>query len=547
MKLKILAFLILILIVILGSYLRLANLESNPNGLYVDEASTGYNAWAILLTGKDEYGKEFPVFFRFLGSYTPPLYTYLTSGAIHFFGFNIWSVRLVSAISGILLILVSFILIKSLGITKYWLTPLIGTFFLAVSPWSIFYSRIGYEINLGFLNYTLGLLFLWLSIKNKKWFIPAGIVMALSVYTYQAERLLAPLTFIIFIVIFKEYFLKKENRKILVLTIILIFLISLPQILLINTPASSSRGFGLFYSEVIDRQSKQVGFLLAFLREFFSQYFAYFSPRNLFFQPDSDLQRSLPELSTFYSWMVFLYFTGIYFLLKLKSDPKKFILMSFLLTPIPAALTGDPFSTQRVLPLLLPVTLIIIIGLDKLISIRPKLVPGLVIFLCLFSLLHLYRSYAVLLPNERAKIWGYGFEQLAREIQTRPNEKFLIDTSRIKPAYIELAFFLKYPPSKLQEAIDQTVKTSYYQNTKWENNYNFGQIEIRDIDWEEDIYKNQILVGDELAISENQMKEHFLEKIFEIRDPINMIIFQGFKTNPSLKCNTGFNKEKCSI
>ena len=546
MKHKLLSLAILTIVIVFGSYLRLVNLESNPNGLYVDEASTGYNAWSILLTGKDEYGKQNPVFFRFLGSYTPPLYTYLTAGAIQLFGFSITSVRLVSAISGVLLIIVCFYLIRSLKIHRYWLTPFFWAFFLAISPWSIFYSRIGYEIHLGFLIYTMGLLFLWLSIKKLAYLIVAGCILALSTYTYQAERLLAPLTFIVFLFIFRDFF-RRGNRKILILTLVLIFLILIPQFLLILTPASSTRGFGLFYSDAINQQAKQVGFLLAFLKEFFSQYFAYFSPRNLFFQPDSDLQRSLPELSTFYPWMVVLYLTGIYFLPKLKSNAKKFILMLLLLAPIPASLTGDPFSTQRALPLLLPVTLIIVIALDRFIIILPKLFSGLVLILCLVSLLYLYRSHAVLFPNERAKTWGFGFEQLAMEIEKRPNEKFLIDTSRMKPAYIELAFFLKYPPLKFQETIDQDVRTSYYQNTIWRSFYNFGQIETRDITWEEDIYKNQILVGDELAISEGQMNEHFLEKIFEIRDPVKMIIFQGYRTNPELKCSKQFIKEKCSI
>src|SRR5438552_2845614 len=99
----------LVLIICLGVYLRLADLGIKPNGLYVDEASTGYNAWSILQTGKDEYGKSFPLVFRFLGSYTPPLYTYLTSGVIFFNGLNVTSTRLISALSGILMIAVVFI------------------------------------------------------------------------------------------------------------------------------------------------------------------------------------------------------------------------------------------------------------------------------------------------------------------------------------------------------------------------------------------------------------------------------------------------------
>lgn len=537
MKLKILYVIFLTAIILLGSYLRLAHLASNPNGLYVDEASTGYNAYSILLTGKDEYGKDLPLFFRFLGSYTPPLYTYLTSISIHFFGFNINSIRLVSAISGILLIPLGFFLIKSLNISKY-VTALFGALFLAISPWSIFYSRIGYEIHLAFLIYSIGLFLLWRSLKRIWFLVPAGGLLALSSYAYQAQRLLSPLTLITFIFLFREILLKSEYRKVLVTSLMLYFLIMLPQFLLFFTPASTARGFGLFYSEAVTRQAEQTGILLAFLKEFFSQYFAYLSPRNLFFQPDPDMQRSLPEMSTLYPWMVLFYLPGVYLLINNTSKlVRKFILMILILAPIPASLTGDPFSTQRALPLLLPVTLIVVIGLDKILTQRPKFFfASLILIFSIISLLYLYRSYGILLPNERAKTWGYGFEQLTEEIKKRPNEQFLIDSSRIKPAYIELAFFLQIPPNKLQDAVDQSIKKNYYDNTKWDSYYRFANIETRNINWEEDIYKDQILVGDELAISENQAKEHFLEKVFEVRSPSKEIIFKAFKTNPDLKC-----------
>ena len=80
----------------------------------------------------------------------------------------------------------------------------------------------------------------------------------------------------------------------------------------------------------------------------------------------------------------------------------------------------------------------------------------------------------------------------------------------------------------------------------WDSSYKFNNIETRTINWEEDIYKEQILVGDELTISENQAKEHFLEKLFEIKDPMYKIIFIAFKTNPTLKCNKQRN-ERCFI
>ncbi|MDP2860304.1 MAG: 4-amino-4-deoxy-L-arabinose transferase, partial [bacterium] len=109
----IIELLIIIIVLAFGFFLYTFKLGEIPSGLYVDEASTGYNSYSILQTGKDEYGKSMPVAFRFLGSYTPPLYTYLSVPIIAVAGLNVTSVRFLSALCGVLNILIIFLLVKS--------------------------------------------------------------------------------------------------------------------------------------------------------------------------------------------------------------------------------------------------------------------------------------------------------------------------------------------------------------------------------------------------------------------------------------------------
>ena len=547
---KILVLMCLVTIAFFGALIRLVGLDKNPNGLYVDEASTGYNAWSLATTGKDEYGKEFPLAMRFLGSYTPPLYTYTTSQVISLLGLSVFSVRLTSAIAGILLIPLIFVLAKSLNFTNNNLTLLFAPAFMAISPWAIYYSRIGYETNFAFFIYSLGVLFLWWGIKNNISLVTGIGLLSLSTNAYHAERLLVPLSLFIYFLIFRKELISKKRIKILFLAGIVSLLVVFPQLLILTSPANTVRGLGLFYHQALINQVEKMDILpqvitypLSFFREFFSQYLAYYSPRNLFFEPDPDTQRSLPELSTFYPWMIFLYFVGLIELFKsIKEKSTKFILLIFFTSAVPASLTGDPFSTQRALPLLLPSILVMTTGVDKLLqnSFKKYILVCLVI-LSTFSLFYLYRSYAVLLPNERAKFWGFGYQKLAEEISKRPNEKFLIDSGRIKPAYIELAFYLKYPPLEFQQVVDSKIKDSYYQNVNWNGDLTFGQVQTRAIKWEEDIYKDQILVGDEFAVSGSQANEHFLVKVFEIKSPADEILFVGFRTNPAEKCRSGWN------
>ena len=55
---------VLILIVLLSVFFRFYKLAENPPSLNWDEVSHGYNAYSILKTGKDEWGKTFSLIFH---------------------------------------------------------------------------------------------------------------------------------------------------------------------------------------------------------------------------------------------------------------------------------------------------------------------------------------------------------------------------------------------------------------------------------------------------------------------------------------------------
>ncbi|PIV02180.1 glycosyl transferase, partial [Candidatus Shapirobacteria bacterium CG03_land_8_20_14_0_80_40_19] len=59
----------LILIILLSLFLRIYCLQEVPPSLNWDEISHGYNAYSILKTGKDEWGKTFPLIFQAYGDF----------------------------------------------------------------------------------------------------------------------------------------------------------------------------------------------------------------------------------------------------------------------------------------------------------------------------------------------------------------------------------------------------------------------------------------------------------------------------------------------
>lgn len=534
----------LIIIISLGFFLYAYRIGDIPPGLALDEVSHGYNAYSILLTGQDEYGKIFPISFRFFNAFAPPLYTYLTVPMIKLFGSGIASTRAVSVLSGTFVILIVFLLLKKLNVTSHKIIPYLGSLLYTISPWSIMYSRSGYEAMLSFFIYSIVILFIWVGFK-KPLFLTIGIITAsISIYASYTNKFLVPLLFLSLVIIFKNVFLEQRNRKFIILGLIGAFIIQIPNLLIINTQSFLVKG-DLFYGDTLFAQYQKIkdivpifiGVPYVFLREFFSQYFTYFSLRSLFLDPDPFPVRSIPDLSVFYPWMFLPYLVGLYTAwLKRNLVNFKFLLLITFIAPLPAALTKDPFWTYRAIPLLLPLIILISIGMDRIFNIKTKVLLPVICILIFYSLIILWKGYFILLPNERGEAWQYGYRQLADRIKLNKNNKFVIDNTRRPQAYAELAFFLNLSPQELQSASNQEIKNDYYNDLQRYSDYSFENIEVRNIIWETDIYKKQILVGDSLTFSENQVKEHELTNIFQIKNFLGEIIFTGYSTNPLKKC-----------
>ena len=144
----------LTLILILGIFLRFYQLGRIPNSISADEAALGYNAYSILETGRDEYGKRFPLIFTSFDDHKNPVYIYMLVPFIKIFGFNTSTFKLPNAILGTLVILLFYLLTKKL--TNNNSTALISAFLAAICPWLIHFSRVGIELNAAFFFSLLG-------------------------------------------------------------------------------------------------------------------------------------------------------------------------------------------------------------------------------------------------------------------------------------------------------------------------------------------------------------------------------------------------------
>lgn len=525
-------FFTLLLIVVLSIFLRFYQLDKIPASLNEDEASQGYDAYSLRLTGKDHYGKTLPLFVRSFGAFQSPLYTYLTIIPVSIFGPNIFSVRLISAISGVLVVVVTALITNKMVSDRK--IVCLSALVVGIAPWAIFFSRNAIEANLALLLFLLSALFFIDSLR-KPWLFPLGTgILAISTYAYPAQRMIAWIFIIIFLFIYRKIFLPK--RVIIAISLLLFILIQTPQLILLTSPASLRRISQVNYWNYILVNETFPQSLFSIVRKFFSQFSAYISPKNLFFDPDPQSVRSIPQLSVFLSWMIIPAIIGLREILKeTRALGFKLLAVIGIITLIPASLTGEPFYTLRILPFLWLVSLIISLGFYKvLLLIRKNSLQYLIIGLSLlFSLGVLYTKYFILLKYERSGEYNYPLIEISKITQELSNKHFLIETGRDNQLYILIAFYRRYNPVEFQRQNGLKDTSEYYKTVDLSKIHIIDNVELRSIDWGKDSRVDQIIIADNLAISTSQATDHKLSKVFEFKDLAGNVAYTGYQTNPS--------------
>ena len=175
----------------LGAALRILGLGFFPPGLNQDEASTGCDAWALLVSGVDRNGDSWPVLFTSWGSGQNALYAYVLLPLMAVFGRSVTVLRLPAALLGTLSLFLFWRMGRRHG------GPVMGLCalgLLAVDPWHLLISRWALESNLLPFCLLLGVYFLDLALADRPWcLLPAAGALALGLYAYGTAFLFLPL------------------------------------------------------------------------------------------------------------------------------------------------------------------------------------------------------------------------------------------------------------------------------------------------------------------------------------------------------------------
>ncbi len=503
-------------IFLLAVFLRFYKLNTLP-ALNADEAAIGYNAYSLLQTGKDEHANAWPIHFVSFGDYKPGLYFYVVMPFVKFLGLNELSVRIPSAFIGALCVVAIYFLVKQID-DKNEKAALISSFFLAISPWHIHFSRGGWEVNVATFFILTGLFFLLRGIKNSKYLILASILFVLSLYTYHAARIIVPILVLGVGVFYIRDFIKKIKFVLICLIVGVILVLPLGIDLLGPAGMSRAAGVGLFVdtgpinrineqrgeykniSGIVPRllHNKVVNYGLAFLSNWASHYHGEF----LFVSGDAIQRNKVPETGLLYLFDILLIPIGLIYAIK---NNKKWlpVLYWLIISPIPAALTFQSPHALRSQNMVIPLIILSALGLAKMIDFIKNRVGIYNIRYTIYVILFVFvgwnfaryiHMYYVHMAKEYSFSSQYSVKELTGYISQNQDgyEKILI-TDRYDQPYILFLFYMKYLPAKFQEEHVLTPRDQFGFSTV----RNFHKYEFRSINFDKDrpTYPDSLIIG----------------------------------------------------
>ena len=445
------AFAVIAVAIVARNVMALATV---PPGLYLDEASIGYNAWAVAHYGVDEHGIAWPLYFQAFGEYKNPVYVYALVPFLRFLPLTATTVRVPAAIFGLVAIL--FVTLAAWRLSHSRWVTLLACALAALTPWLVQESRVGFEV-ISMVTALAGAL--WCLADERQtgrgWFAAAGAFLAVSIFAYSTGRV----EVLLFTVVFLAVFARRRFRGWWLTPSIVGLGYVLLGVWLLLHPGALTEEFTL---RSIASDGAPLGTLIG---RWAGNYISYFSPDFLFFHGDTN-----PRHNTGYAGMLPaitapLFLLGLAWCWRRRREAlPKFVLLCLVLGPAAAAAInnyGQPHSLRSadMLPFWL---LLAVLCMDEarhllrhsapMRAVMTLLVAGSLLLQASFFMLDMYTAYPV-----RSAVWfddGLPAAIAAAWHSAAGRTVFVSTTFDSPSAYIYAEFALLPPPPSRPTPLD---------------------------------------------------------------------------------------------
>ena len=473
-KQKLLTLFLLGLILIVAFFARTYQLSSIPNGFHIDEASLGYNAYSLLLTGKDSDGNRLPLYISMFNDNNPTGYYYMAAASIKFLGLNEFSTRFPAALFGSLSVLAVFSL--GFAIFRDKRVAIVGALLTALSPWNIVLSRTSAETLVALFFVVLGFSLVILSFRNKK--LPPLLLgeacLFISLFIYPVPRVFVPLFFLLLIIFFFKAWFKNSALKYKLSIIASFLFLALSSITLVFFITGGTARFSqvsiFTFPEtrlVMEEQIREDGVMktsvpltrffhnkiINYSLTFASNYSQYFTGDFLFIKGGLPPLLKVPNMGLVLIFELPFILWGLISLVKNKKGSYKIILLWLFVAPIASALTVDDSPNVRRALIMFPALELIaayglIVFMKNFQKNKKIILSALLGLLLLFNFVYFCHQYFIHAPIHQNWYRDEGFDKVMALVKKDYQNYDKIVVSKSSGGnYPLILFYMKYDPS----------------------------------------------------------------------------------------------------
>ncbi len=464
MELKKKTVLLLALVLAAALALRFHNL-GEAHSLHQDEAVSGYDAYSVLLTGRDHWGDFMPVVFREFGQYNNQLQSYLTVPFVALFGLNEFSARAPWALLGALLALAAFLIARELDGEA---AGLLAAAFAAVSPWMLFTSRMAVGSNLGHVFTAFGIACFFIALRRPRFFFAAALFFGLAANTYGLALAFIPLFLTGAFVLFRKQLLQEGNRKTVFASLALLMVLLAPLAVAHFTKAETNYYFSALATFNESNWANEKSFT-SFQERFWGALGNYLSP-VFWFDEDNRLDYDNYGYNGFLpAWLAALVALGVVVCTnRARRDARYRLLLWWVVAAAIAAALFIPSPVARRFNVASPAFETIaaigaVLAVNWLRKKRKSEGVKKIVFLTLAVtavwavastadfVRYLYDE--VPLEANTYPYYGFGWKQAVEFAQAHPEYDKVIATTNTRSstmAYVYFLFYWKYPPTEFQ-------------------------------------------------------------------------------------------------
>lgn len=504
--------------VLLGIAVRVWQFGKVPVSLYWDEMAMWNDALSVAETGKDLFARSWlqPLFISY-GDYKLPVYIVLTTFVARFTSDAMVGVRLVSLLAGISMIPSVYWLVRSLqrldekNFGTPWL-PAVAAGVMAVLPWSLHFSRVGYEGHLSAALVLLSVAALADGLITRSWrsffmIWLSSTLGAVAIYTYFSTRFVWPVIVIGLVVVFWSR--ARARLPWLILSVALWFLALIPMYR--GDFYEASNQFRLSASNIL-RDEQRPHVINAYreragntvvarvlynqptfiVRELALNYLQYLDPGYLFLHGDANLRHGTGMVGLMFPSFAPFFVIGVFALLRRKTCFFLWLCAWWAAAVLPAAIPRDVPHALRSLNALPVFVVLVAYGLDQVASwLRSRKGSRVVACagaaFCLIVAGELVRYHFLnqtVYARTSAAEWQDGYVEVSQYVQNIRDKYVFVYVDRFDDRY-----YLYYQPysgmtyAQIQKLPSQDFKRDIY-----------GNVRIRPIDDWFALEKNSVVI-----------------------------------------------------